>query len=87
MSPISAVHKPLNGYISSMDPSDREFDRLLDAAESAYARVQLEILDRLAPPARIDLTQLDANQRWALSELDRAESDISAYRERCYSSA
>jgi hypothetical protein len=67
-----------------MDPSDRELARLLDAAESAYGRVQVEILDRLAPPARIDAAQLDSNQRWALKQLHRAEADLDAYRDRCY---
>lgn len=67
-----------------MATKDRELLALTDAAEAAYDRVRRVVIDRLPSPARIDLTQLDDNQQWALEQLRQAEAALAAYRARSY---
>lgn len=67
-----------------MTKPDTNLAQLVDAADAAYQDVRTHIIDLLPPPARIDLTALDRNQRDALLELERAETELKLYRQRMY---
>jgi hypothetical protein len=66
---------------------DPNLAQLVDAADAAYQDVRLHIIDLLPPPARIDLMRLDRDQRDALLELERAETELKLYRQRMYAYA
>jgi hypothetical protein len=66
---------------------DPNLAQLVDAADEAYQDVRMHIVDLLPLPARIDLTQLDRDQRHALLELERAETELKLYRQRMYAYA
>lgn len=67
-----------------MPATSRELAALRDAVDAAYQQVRSQVLDRLPPPKRIDLTVLSERQLRAVEELERAEADLARYRQRAY---
>lgn len=70
--------------VPQMTTRDANLTQLIDAADAAYQGVRTQIIDLLPPPARIDLTALDRDQRDALLELERAETELKLYRQKMY---
>jgi hypothetical protein len=64
--------------------SASELEHLTEVAEAAYDRVRREIIDPMPPPARIDTSELDEFQLWAIQQLERAEQELADYRRRTY---
>jgi hypothetical protein len=64
--------------------NESKLAELIEAADAAYRDVRVHVISCLAPPARVDLTQLTLEQHAALLALEQAETELTLYREDTY---